>query len=748
MTVRLACGKEPYHMLKPNGSTAAFSSTSIVNPTFMPDVAGVYLLSLVVNDGSGNSTPSTVTVTVAKANSVPVANAGNNQNVSVGSLVTLDGSKSSDADNDLLTYQWNIVSKPAGSTYSSLSGNVVNPTFTPDLTGTYVFNLFVNDGYVNSAASSVTITVNKANSIPVANAGTAQNVVAGSIVTLDGSKSSDADGDLITYSWSFTSKPNGSNVALSNFAVVNPTFTPDVAGAYVLNLVANDGKVNSVAVPVTINAAKVNTAPVANAGILQNVVQGAIVTLDGSKSSDADGDLITYSWSFTSKPVGSAATLTNSTIVNPKFTADAVGAYVLNLIVNDGKVNSPVSTVTINAAKANSAPVANAGLTQNVLKGATVTLNGSTSSDADGDTLTYNWAFTSKPVGSTATLTNSTTVNPKFTPDVVGAYVINLVVNDGKVNSAVATITVNVSRTNVAPVANAGVAQNVFTGSIVTLDGSASSDADVDPLTYKWAFTSKPAGSTVVLSSTAASKPTFTPDIVGAYVLNLIVNDGIVDSAVSTVTINASLPNAVPVANAGANPLIRSIRTGKVFTLDGSSSSDTDNDPLTYSWSFDSKPVGSNATLSQPTTVHPTFTPDINGSYVIALKVNDGKIDSLTSNISLTAVSDLTQMFSSQTSKSYSMFNNYYQAGSQFTATAINISNETFPLTKYEFKNGSTLLSSTTDPTLLNNNSLSPGQRVAITTTLSTSQLNQGLTANYYFTDPNTGNSIAVQISF
>ncbi len=95
---------------------------------------------------------------------------------------------------------------------------------------------------------------------------------------------------------------------------------------------------------------------------------------------------------------------------------------------------------------------------------------------------------------------------------------------------------------NKAPVANAGPDQYVATKIQVTLDGSGSTDANSDPLTYSWSFTSKPASSTAVLSSATVSNPTFTADKDGAYVLSLVVNDGTVDSAADTVTITAATP--------------------------------------------------------------------------------------------------------------------------------------------------------------------------------------------------------------
>ncbi|MCH8842528.1 MAG: fibronectin type III domain-containing protein, partial [SAR324 cluster bacterium] len=89
------------------------------------------------------------------------ANAGPDQTINPGDLVTLDGSGSSDADLDTLTYLWSLVSVPGGSSVTNLSlsdQTVVNPTFTTDVDGAYVVQLVVNDGELDSAPESVTIT--------------------------------------------------------------------------------------------------------------------------------------------------------------------------------------------------------------------------------------------------------------------------------------------------------------------------------------------------------------------------------------------------------------------------------------------------------------------------------------------------------------------------------------------------------------------------------------------------------------
>jgi hypothetical protein len=219
------------------------------------------------------------------------------------------------------------------------------PTFTVDQLGNYVVRLIVNDGTVDSAPDSVTITSD--NVAPVAEAGPAQGgITVGTVVTLDGTGSSDADGDPLTFSWTFTSKPDGSAAALINPTSPMPTFTVDQLGNYVVQLIVHDGTVSSV--PDTVTITSDNVRPVAEAGPPQTVGPGSVF-LDGSGSTDADGDLLTYSWTFTSIPAGSGAVLTGDNTLSPTFTVDLAGDYVVQLIVNDGTVNSAPDSVTITA---------------------------------------------------------------------------------------------------------------------------------------------------------------------------------------------------------------------------------------------------------------------------------------------------------------------------------------------------------------------------------------------------------------
>lgn len=463
------------------------------------------------------------------------------------------------------------------------------------------------------------------NSAPTANAGPDQSSELGFLITLDGTGSSDPDGDAITFVWEFESKPSDSQVSLSDGSAQNPTFTADVSGAYVVQLVVSDGTASSDPDTVKVQISNANQLPVADAGPDQSVTTGDSVTLDGSQSLDPDEDLITYTWEFSQLPDGSAATISNASAVNPTFTADIDGVYSVTLTVSDPVGLESSDSVDITAETANSPPIANAGLDQNVVTNSLVVLDASGSSDANNDGLTYFWEITSKPEGSTATLDDDTSPNPSFTADLDGEYLIDLTVNDGIVSSDSDTAVVTAATINSAPVADAGPDQTVNTGSTVTLDGSLSSDSDGDLLIYAWSFTSVPDGSTSSLTDATSVSSTFVTDVDGTYVVGLIVNDGEVDSERDSVSISSITANSRPTADAGSD---QTVTTGDTVSLDGSLSSDPDGDSLTYTWSFMSIPEGSEVALTGATSAAPTFIADVDGTYVLDLVVSDGEVES------------------------------------------------------------------------------------------------------------------------
>jgi hypothetical protein len=169
---------------------------------------------------------------------------------------------------------------------------------------------------------------------------------------------------------------------------------------------------DSAALVWTLQSAPGNSAPTANAGANDTAFVGETVSLNGSGSTDVDGDPLTFAWSFVSRPPGSAATLQSATSVTSSFVIDQPGAYVIRLVVNDGAVNSAPDTVTVSTV--NSPPVANAGPDQLTFVGSVVQLTGAGSTDVDGNPLTFTWSLTTRPAGSSAALSSASAVTPTF----------------------------------------------------------------------------------------------------------------------------------------------------------------------------------------------------------------------------------------------------------------------------------------------------------------------------------------------
>ncbi|MCC6144075.1 MAG: PKD domain-containing protein, partial [Candidatus Hydrogenedentes bacterium] len=283
---------------------------------------------------------------------------------------------------------------------------------------------------------------------PVANAGPAQTIQLGESATLDGRQSFDPDGDPLTFAWALTNAPQGSELNtgdLRNANTAQPGVTPDVAGAYTFTLTVSDGDETDSDTTTVVVEAPGNTAPIANAGPDQTVFLRTVVNLDGSGSSDADGQPLSFRWTILEAPQGSSAALGNANTANPQIQVDAFGQFIIQLIVNDGQTDSAPDTVVVTVV--NRQPTAVAGNDQTVVVGQPTQLDGTGSSDPEDLPLSFSWTVTADvpppSKGESFTLEGEDTATPTFTALVPGTYTATLVVNDGMIDRAPDSVTLS-----------------------------------------------------------------------------------------------------------------------------------------------------------------------------------------------------------------------------------------------------------------------------------------------------------------
>jgi len=311
-----------------------------------------------VRDTAGLSATAFVTVTIVPVNDRPEARVGTNAVVDEGASVTLDGSASHDVDGDTLSYSWTQIAGPPVDLHGAASAR---PDFiAPDVPiggATLTFRLVVFDGQEDSDAAEVNIAVRNSNHAPVADAGAAQRVGAGTSVSLDGSLSFDPDGDSVTFAWT---QVTGPAVDLLDADSARPSFVaPFVAAVSVLSfeLVVSDGTSQATdRVEVTVDPG--NRAPIANAGADRTVHEGDAVTLDGSGSSDPDADPLTYRWA---QVAGPPVVLSDLASPRPSFHAPEVTStgdtLTFELVANDGILDSSPDRVSVSVLDQGSAPV-------------------------------------------------------------------------------------------------------------------------------------------------------------------------------------------------------------------------------------------------------------------------------------------------------------------------------------------------------------------------------------------------------
>lgn len=356
-------------------------------------------------------------------NALPVADAGTDIVVNP-TLVKLDGTKSFDPNGLPLTYRWIQISGPS----VVLNGSTTaTPSFFAIQSGEYQFSLMVNNGKVNSKPDTVSVRVNNVSPVP-----RVVEKISGyvnQIVTLDGSLSSDANGDDLIFFWR---QESGPSIILENSETATPFFIPDVPGEYLFSLAVSDGFNESDKVYVKVIVLNPSNLPpyAVILPVAKRTLTGELITLDGSLSMDPEYANLTYHWEQVSGPKVSLSDEDSKTV---SFTPNQVGVYSFKLIVSDIAGNSTSDTITFIVDSNDShVPHAFAGYDIIAERGDRVCLNGTLSYDADGDILAFTWRQTE---GVAVEIDNPVSPVACFVPVWSGLYKFGLTVSDGKNSS-------------------------------------------------------------------------------------------------------------------------------------------------------------------------------------------------------------------------------------------------------------------------------------------------------------------------
>lgn len=521
----------------PSGSSLSDSglTESATAVTFLPDVDdAAYTLRFTVNAfdpafGVTYSNSDTVVVNVQPAavdDAPPVANAGSNQVVELGSTVSLSGLGSSDPDGDTLSYDWVLVAKPLASrrsTFSIANRLTRDATFTPDVVGTYTFELTVAANGLTDT-DSVRVLVEEADSggetSPFATLAEPDSF-SGIVAQIVG-----PSGDLFANQLILTDQPEEVRQNL-----VDGT---RVGGVNAITLVLADAESGGAISDGTYSLGDTDDTVLEDVLLFLGLDLGEFGPA-GAKAAAAPLDAFEFEERFRFSPgqyeAVKEATVTVAT-VDSTVTIES-----WTVVLADGTELS--GSFEAEPVAVDAPPEASAGDDIGAAVGKLVTLDGTGSSDPNGDQIFYKWGVVQRPDGASISLEGDDTATPSFTPEVAGRYVFQLTVFTANDASDSDTVTVDVIDSAGPPQAAATVSDSsptVF--QTVALSGTESVDPTGNGLTYAWAVTRAPLGSRAAVASSTSARAEFTPDVAGGYTIALTVSG---DSGDSTASVSLSV---------------------------------------------------------------------------------------------------------------------------------------------------------------------------------------------------------------
>jgi hypothetical protein len=489
------------------------------------------------------------------------------------------------------TITFAVISGPnQGRTGTAVTNSLGEASFTYSSNGNPGTDLitasFVDaSGNTQTSASVEAIWSKPPNRPPVAKAGGPYTTPEGSSATLDGSGSSDPEGDSLTYAWDLDNDGSYDDATgpTASFSGVDGPRDHSVG----LKVCDDAGTCATGTATVQVT----NVAPVANAGADRTVYRKDSVSISGTWSDPAGSGDNSYTWAWDLNGDGVfdvSGQAPYGTLVARSTSFAEAGTYTLKFQVKDKDWASHTDTVVITVV--NRPPVAKAGGPYTIPEGSSVTLSGSGSSDPEGDSLTYAW-----DLDNDGSYDDATGPTASFSGvDGPRSHPVGLRVCDAR-DCAIGTATVQV--TNVAPVANAGEAQTIYRYAPVSVSGTWSDPAGSADNSYTWAWDLNGDGVFDVSGQAPYGTPvaqTTSFAMEGTYTLKFQVTDK--DGASHTGTVVITVVNRPPVAKAGGP---YTTLEGSSVTLDGIGSSDPDGDSLTYAWDLDND--GSHDDATGPT---------------------------------------------------------------------------------------------------------------------------------------------------
>lgn len=385
---------------------------------FTFDDAGVFDVTLLVEDAAGNNDTDVMTVTIMDITGPDLVLASEDIRVDQGELVVLDATSSTD-NVAIANISWQFAYAGAPITLYGYHN-----TFTFDRAGSYRVTVMAEDARGNRAFAEVLVTV-RDTTPPVAVAGSDVTVDQGGVVALDATSSSDNVGIV---DWQWTVDLDGQ---LSVFAGERNSFTFLAAGRFTVTLDVTDAAGNVGTDSFNVRVRDI-TPPVADIGENLVVDQGDRVRVYGGNCSDNVG-IVSYLWELV---LGRSTDQQVGPVFDHNFTYVAV--YRLTLKVFDAAGLSATDEITI-VVLDTEAPVASAGADVRVGLDETVTFNGTGSSDNVG-VVSYQWTFNYNQAGQRLAGASAT-----FTFQLQGTYEVTLTVRDDEGNSASDSLLVTVT---------------------------------------------------------------------------------------------------------------------------------------------------------------------------------------------------------------------------------------------------------------------------------------------------------------